>query len=418
MNFFSSILVFCLVLYYDSSFAQEWRMYDETNSDLENSYVKDIVIDTNGIAWIGTTEDLYSFDGLNWEHFEVNMTNSNPNITYIEDMHLLIDNNILIGTSDGICVFNTQSKTVDYSLNLNIPFSFIRAVGQSSDGTIWAGKGVAGGIIASFSNGTWTPFQTFSSSSEVYAISNNGNAIWFSSGSLKKYENGIFTAYDYTNSPLVQSALISALAFDKDGNLWLDAPNNAVPSIYRLMKFDGNNWYEYDTINCILNGSHISDIYPLDSIIWFSLEYQGIVAYNYHTNECEFYNETNSPLSSFHFGGLTMDKEKNIYIGTDAGLIIYNDDKIVMDSYKYADVFIYPNPFNEIINFRFFAETDQNVPILIYNDIGELIYSNSFFVNAGKIDYSLEIKNLNRGIYFLKSQINNQTISEKLIKIN
>ncbi len=418
MDFISSLLLFCMLISYNSASGQEWRKYDETNSSLGNSYVRDIVIDSNGVAWLGTSEDLFSFDGLNWNHYTINVTNSNPNITYVEDMCLLNNNDILIGTSYGICIFNTLTKTVDYSLNSNIPFSHIESVGQSDDGIIWIGESVTGGRIAYFSNYSWATFQAFGSSETIYAMTNNGNEMWFGSGSVKKYDNGIFTQYYYGNSPITQGALTSALAFDPDGNLWLDAPSNAVPTIYRLMKFDGINWYEYDTLNCVIDGSHIQDIYHMDSVIWFSLQFQGVVEFNYYTNECNFYDENNSPISSYNFGGLVKDDNGNIFIGTSSGLIIYNEDKIIIDAFKYTDLYIYPNPFDELINLRFFAETDQNILISIYNEIGQIVYSSSVEVSFGKIDYPIEIGNFERGIYILKSQINNQMVTEKLMKIN
>lgn len=399
--------------------AQEWKLVNTDNSALHSDYIKDVVVDTNGIVWVGAFTDISSFDGLNWNHYIITNT-YNPNINTILDMHLLNDNNILIGTSNGLCIFNTLTKTADFSLNQNIPFIWINSVGQTADGKLWIGEGVNGGRVAYYENGIWYSFQIFSSSAPIYSIDNRNNEMWFGSFFLKQYENGVFNSYGNWNCPIVNGQSVHSLKFDSFGSLWLDAPTNLGQGNYRLLKFDGTTWESFDSLTCVplSMGHYISSILPLDSVVWFSLQYNGIIKYNYYTTSCDYYTESNCILSSNNFSCIETDKNKNIYIGTDDGLIIYNENKIFIDAYKYTDIYVYPNPFDDIITLRFLSESNQEVETAIFNELGQIIYKNNFPISSGRIEFPIIVDNLSRGTYIAKFKINNQILTKKLVKIN
>ncbi len=81
-----------------------------------------------------------------------------------------------------------------------------------------------------------------------------------------------------------------------------------------------------------------------------------------------------------------------------------------------GSVSIYPNPvMNGMVNIGLNLEEMQDVTITLMDMQGKEIFSNSILVNAGLTVNTIEMKNLQQGIYFIKVKANKLNTIEKLL---
>ena len=102
-------------------------------------------------------------------------------------------------------------------------------------------------------------------------------------------------------------------------------------------------------------------------------------------------------------------------IGKD-GSIKYSNILVVRKNLNKAEISITPNPAKNYVVIRFNAEKDTDVSIWLYDNTGRIILSNKQKVFKGMNNILLE--NLNKysnAVYQLKIQINENTISKKLV---
>ena len=76
---------------------------------------------------------------------------------------------------------------------------------------------------------------------------------------------------------------------------------------------------------------------------------------------------------------------------------------------------LFPNPANDIINLRFYQDNIGKANILLFNTLGQLVYSEDIFVNESLSEHVINIEDLQKGLYFLK--ITNADGLTKTVKI-
>ncbi len=77
---------------------------------------------------------------------------------------------------------------------------------------------------------------------------------------------------------------------------------------------------------------------------------------------------------------------------------------------------IYPNPSHETVNFQFVAEENSNVKYEIYDSLGRLVHEQNVLSYPGLNTTSINISDLDNGLYQFKLVIDNEVRNEKLIK--
>jgi ligand-binding sensor domain-containing protein len=158
----------------------EFIVYDKWNSGLHSNDVISIVIDGKGNKWIGTSEGIARFDGVDWTIFRA--LNSDLISKRINTMAIDNQENIWIGTSDaGLIRFDGTNWIVYNTSNSGLP-----------DNTVWA-----------------------------ITIDNQGNK-WIGTlgGGLAKFDGVNWTVYNRSNSGLPDNFIL-AIAIDEQGNKWI-----------------------------------------------------------------------------------------------------------------------------------------------------------------------------------------------------
>ena len=81
-----------------------------------------------------------------------------------------------------------------------------------------------------------------------------------------------------------------------------------------------------------------------------------------------------------------------------------------------TDIRIYPNPFNRSTTAEFILINQQSVNVDVYSVVGELVYSEvhgTLGIGSHKVQISGD--GLSPGIYFVKIQIGESSITKKVI---
>ena len=126
----------------------------ENNKELRKAFIRVIKKDHLGRLWIGTDYfGVFLFDEkqnsvVNFRHIPSDK-NSLP-IDIVREIYIANDNEVWIGTRDGLAIYNTQAKTFkNYSNDIYNPYSLshnsIRSILKDRSGNFWIGT-YAGGI--------------------------------------------------------------------------------------------------------------------------------------------------------------------------------------------------------------------------------------------------------------------------------
>ncbi len=77
------------------------------------------------------------------------------------------------------------------------------------------------------------------------------------------------------------------------------------------------------------------------------------------------------------------------------------------------EIVLYPNPFNKLTNLNFVASTEEDAVIHIFNNIGQLVYTENLTVYKGNNKHIIKL-NLNSGRYYYSIIGNNIKMSGKM----
>lgn len=132
---------------------------------------------------------------------------------------------------------------------------------------------------------------------------------------------------------------------------------------------------------------------------------------NYNNNQYFWYKDgVHFPLASTYnltssaSGSTTGGFYTNLAVGIKENALLYNDVSII------------PNPTSGNILLKYSLKKSSNVKISILNIIGEEVYINQISSESvGDHFINLDLKSLDKGIYFVKIQAELEAITEKLI---
>jgi hypothetical protein len=81
----------------------------------------------------------------------------------------------------------------------------------------------------------------------------------------------------------------------------------------------------------------------------------------------------------------------------------------------FADLSIFPNPTDGLLNVSFTTDKSQSVKIEIFSMNGEMIYSKDYGNINGSFDKQIDLSSVAKGIYILRLISDNGTTNEKIL---
>lgn len=402
-----------------------WIKKTMGNSDLPGNNVGAIEVDKNGILWVGTSQSspnfsrsdngFAKFDGVNWTNF-TDQTSGIPSSArmIMNDYHgnMWVANQWYLYKYDGL---KWSKQKVDF---LNV---YSMAIDSLSH--IWS----ASSNLKEYNGKDWLNhfYDEFGTEnigrSLVVNLDRNRN-LWVASDNwVAKYNgNNNWSLFKSGEANGLYFSVVNAISFDSNNNLWLGSAFDG------LIKFDGRNYYQYNT-NKKGTSKHV--IYSLgvddENNVWIGTFDNGLLKYD-GENWVQFTTQ-NSDLLSNSITAIEIDRQQ-IWLGSTSGLTKFQEnggdtikvtEKVFTDvsdiEYHDKTVSVFPNPFtNEFtISGEFLDETKMEFELYKLN--GALIKRFEKISDGNRWAINME-RNYQKGLYIglLKTKYGNQLI--KLIK--
>ena len=89
------------------------------------------------------------------------------------------------------------------------------------------------------------------------------------------------------------------------------------------------------------------------------------------------------------------------HIPVTMNLVVSLNEDVDEQTYNGLIYDIFPNPANDKINVRFYQDNFGKANILLFNTLGQLVYSNNISVDDCLSEYVIPVENLQKGMYFL-----------------
>jgi len=327
-----------------------WTIYDKQNSPLTEDGISSLDIDEYGIIWIGTfSSKLFRFDGINWKKFILSSSIFPSN--YISTIVVDYKSNVWFGTLEALIRYDRSNWTLYDTSNSGLIGTFngyisVTKIDFDKVGNLWIGY-CGTPWLTRYDGLQWLHYDSTNSPlARVWVTSltdDSENEVWVGSLSgLVKFDGTTWTLYNSKNTPMTSDA-VNDVELDRYGNLWVALgyteykKDNGewVVSFGGLAKFDGKNWYIYDTSNSGLLYPNVGRIaFDSEGIMWVATWYPGIAGIEYGGGLTKFdgtnwttYDIYNSPLTSNTIFDIVVDKDDNLWLCTCAGGLVKYDRK-------------------------------------------------------------------------------------------
>jgi len=403
------LLVSHLLICTNGSSQENWKLFATTNSGIGSDQIEDIVIDNKGAIWVAGFTKLSRYNGLVWTVYDI------PG--HANDLELRLNGNLLIATTKGLYEFDTENYTLSSHLNIGIPGNHLECVAENSKEQIWVGYTVGTQKIAFYDGLNWSVEfpNTASIGTTVYSMDCFGDEMWAGLGSSLLHHNGnSWEIFDNGNSQL-SGGLVAEVKCDKNGKVWIGTLRGTISQNFgRLITYDQTDWIVIDELDCnaLLDG--VCAIEPNDSSYWFTSYWNGFVNSNLGTYT--FFDETNTIIPNDYAISIATDNSNNVFMGTTAGLVVYNSDTINIDAYKYENVFqFYPNPVRHQLFVTFSLNEAQEIGLSFYGSNGSIAKQVKYDCESGRNQIELDVSNLSRGTYLLRFAYDDISSTRKII---
>ena len=348
------ILILLLIFEGKSSYAQKNNSYlFEHISELDglgNNNVLFVTQDSKGFIWVGTEGGLNKYDGHRFKHYRHDPKDSlSISDNYVTSLCELSHNKYLVGTMNGLNIFNPEKGTFKpYNLE---PTGF--------DNYNWVTC-----IVPSKNGGAW-----IGSRSGLYRYQDSYNTIsWLTHENRKEY---IFQTDDlellhYKNENTLGKQLnddaISSVLEDKKGNVWIATDFGGVAN-GALHKMEPGQYFDYPEISKKLKfdeeknensiGKFPASLFEdKNGNIWLGTWMFGLYRINPETYEItRFHEKTKNAESQMCNNIFTMaeDSHKNMWIATyNKGLYRLDASELNSDSPSFMNFKVNHSRLNSI----------------------------------------------------------------------
>ena len=152
-------------------------------------------------------------------------------------------------------------------------------------------------------------------------------------------------------------------------------------------------------------GGNVNETFELDEFECYSF-----VMYDDGGNGLEspaffilFYGASSTILNGDDFGKMSSTEFTTGWVG-------------VGENIKSTDLTVFPNPFNDKTNVSFYLNSSQNVTVDVYDAMGKKVSTiDSGLLTEGPQTLELDASELTKGVYFIRMNVNNELISNKII---
>lgn len=254
---------------------KEWKFINKGNSGLPTDSIRVIKVDNNNTVWIGTYKGLVEYKNGSVQKI-IDQSNSPMYVDRVNDIDFTIDNIIFVGCNVGllkiegssmklspnaeqkvernvsalavnrstnevwvaikgnIVRYDWNKETISYNERNSVFFDYIndfyvsKLMVRPADNKLWAffsseGGGTPNPVIAVWNGEKWS-YEKQEKVNLIFtdAITDHENYVWIASNmGLGKFETRSMGYFYVTNSSLIFSNNLTAVAEDNNGTLWI-----------------------------------------------------------------------------------------------------------------------------------------------------------------------------------------------------
>ena len=270
-------------------------------------------------VWVGTKNGLYQVDRKS--ETIIGQVKTDPPLTYVKA--LLLDKNglLYIGHFNGLTTFDGNTYRT-YTTEDGLPDNRVNSLLQTGDGTVWVGSW---GGASAFSGGrfsTLTRSDGLADDMVNVMLQDDEGGMWFGSavapaGGITYVKDGRFQVFTTANR--LPHDDVTSLYQDRDGNVWA-----GTGLLYRggaaKFTFSGSNWTISQTFSKSdgLAGEKVRSIFQdNDGTIWFGAEYDGMTSFS--NGKWRTFNEKNG-LSGSEVTCTLQEGDGTLWFGTSSGI--------------------------------------------------------------------------------------------------
>ena len=324
----------------------------QPNSLTSNTIVA-LTEDNNGNLWIGTTNglNLYNREDDNFIEIEYkpdlskkSSTSKNQRISGIYCLFNDSNNNLWIGTSDGVYVYNKVSKSFKlYKHNPDkhnsIAGNFVRYIIEDEHGFIWMATH-SGLSKLDVERNLFTNFythpknkETLSSNKLEYLFIDSKNRFW-----IGTFDNGL-NVFDINTLKVKRYAIdtylkhglnngfVTCINESKTGEIWVATVGGLFKYSEKTDKF--KSYIHNDMVSWSISSDVVSKIlFDKSNAMWVGTRFGGVNVYDPAKYKFDHYNtDCEQPLCLSHNNvtNFAEDDKGNIWISTDGGGLNYFD---------------------------------------------------------------------------------------------
>jgi len=355
-----------------------WTLPISNEYNYPDRYAASISLDNNGLIWITSPNGVGGFglEGnylltfspeINWEEIPW------PNLFFA---HLIIDKEDKVWVSElsGLHEYDGSSWVEHIILSAEWPYAT-------------------------------TTFAVDSQNFKWLGLTNPPCYLPSCTGLLVKLDG---TPVNVRTSPYLNgSGTIWSMDIGPLGTVWMGTQGNG------LVKFDGTNWEVYNWSNSGLPNNSVRNVtIEGPNLIWLSTE-SGLTRFD--GDIWKSFNMDNSMLPSNQINSILVEENGTKWVGTDKGLISFKGNALSTSDEQYSGVQfnLFPNPANEIITLKMPLDV-SGATIKVFNIQGKVMKSMRMTNNS----YKMDVRDLSKGMYFIRLQTKNGMEIKKFVKQN
>ncbi|HEX2869412.1 MAG TPA: two-component regulator propeller domain-containing protein [Ignavibacteriales bacterium] len=371
-----------------------FTVFDLSNSGLPNNHVGKIVSDNEGNIWIISVGYLSLFKNGFWRNF--NAENSGLPPVAITDIAFDSRNNAWIGTWNGLVMYDgDRTWTVYNSKNSGLLDNRVEALAFDSKGVLWIASSEG---LARFDGHNWKFYNRYNSgfSGNPMSISVDMEDIkWIGvGGGVLKFDDKSWKAYSL--------GLVPSVVVDKNNTKWFGTSG--------FVKYDNTNWDSYQAdymVNSIIPISQTSLLFASN---WGLGQFD---VSNGSVNWCPI----NSKLLNNYLNTIFLDKDNNLWIGSDGGgIAVYNEKGITSGVTIGLLLQNFPNPFNSSTTIYYSVPSAGTTILKVYDILGrEVTTLVDEFKTPGTYKINFNAGNLSGGVYVYSVTSGGKRESRKLV---
>ena len=400
MKHFYSLFVL-LVLFKGQAQNYNYTVYSPGNSNIQNSNVNHIAIDSNGLLWLSTFSGLSSFNGTTFTHYTTQSTNIPSNSirkTVIDNLN----RKWMATYNDGIVLYNGSTFTNYKTSNSPLPSNMIHDITIDGDNNIWIAT-LSG--LTKFNGTTWTTYseatQSWQGNNEITSVViDASNNVYFNR------EGSYLTKFDGLTFTMVSDGVYDILAVK--GNAVYCRTYGGFTKYVNGDSTEGYSYFLNDSclLDCIPSSM---DIAPNDKV-WMGFFTQCNNGGIQNFSDCANYTWTGTNEINY-VTALKVQSTGVIWsYVAELGLVKMTDSNLSTAGFESINTaLVFPNPVQNTLNVAF---DEKIVNVAIYNVMGQNVLNKVVNANEDIID----VTTLEAGTYFVKVNTNGSVKTFKVIK--